>query len=71
MKASLKPVLINSTDQGYDVPLVEAQLTIVLWLKVIQGFTAGLSCRKKTVERCEEGERKNSHSLKIVSVIPL
>ena len=47
MQGALEPVLIDLTDQGDDVTLTEAQLTFVLWIEVIQGFTAWLSCRKE------------------------
>lgn len=53
MKAALKPVLVDSTYQDDDVTLLEAQLSLILWLEVIQGFTLRLSCSKrhKTVMR--------------------
>lgn len=44
--AALKPVLVDLTDQSNDVTLAEAQFSIILWLKVIQGFTTWLGCRE-------------------------
>lgn len=41
-EATLKPVLVDLTDQGDDVALVEAQLAFVFWFEVIQGSTARL-----------------------------
>lgn len=62
MELSLEPVLINSTDQSDDVTLVEAQLSIVLWLKVIQSFTTWLSCRKRQTHRGRKNEQIESFS---------
>lgn len=39
---SLVPVLVDLIGQGDDVALVEAQLSLVLRLKVVQGLAAGL-----------------------------
>ncbi len=39
---ALVPVLVNLIGQGDDVALVEAQLSLVLWLKVVQRLTAWL-----------------------------
>lgn len=62
--APLQPVFINSTDQGDDVALVESQLTFVLWIKVIEGFTARLCSRKtQNSEEMKEGGRTNTVSL--------
>lgn len=39
---SLIPVLVDLIGQGDDIALVEAQLSLVLWLKVVQRLTARL-----------------------------
>lgn len=39
---ALIPVFIDLIGQSDDVALVEAQLSLVFWLKVVQGLTAGL-----------------------------
>lgn len=39
---SLVPVLVNLIGQGDDVALTEAQLSLVLWLKIVQRLTARL-----------------------------
>ncbi len=39
---SLIPVLIDLIGQGDDIALVEAQLSLVLWLEVVQRLTARL-----------------------------
>lgn len=44
---SLIPVLIDLVDQCDDVTLVEAQLALILRIKVIQSLTAWLVCRYK------------------------
>lgn len=54
-KGSLKPVFIDLTDQGDDVTLLEAQLSVILWLKVKQGFTAWLGQRKIHRSRGSKG----------------
>lgn len=42
---SLQPVLVDSAEQVDDVALAEAQLSVVLWIKVIQSSAARLGCR--------------------------
>lgn len=39
---ALVPVFVNLIGQSDDVAFVEAQLSLVFWLKVVQGLTAGL-----------------------------
>lgn len=39
---SLVPVLVDLIGQGDDVALAEAQLSLVLWVKVVQRLTARL-----------------------------
>lgn len=39
---ALVPVFVNLIGQSDDVALMEAQLSLVFWLKVVQGLTAGL-----------------------------
>lgn len=39
---ALVPVLVYLVGEDDDVALLEAQLTLVLWLKVIEGATARL-----------------------------
>ena len=41
---ALKPVLVDDSGQCDDVTLLKAQLSGVLWLKVIQGLAARLLC---------------------------
>lgn len=36
------PVVVDLIGQGDDVTLFEAQLTVILWLKVVERSTAGL-----------------------------
>lgn len=50
---SLQPVLVDSAEQVDDVALAEAQLPLVLWIKVIQGSAARLGCRQRREERTE------------------
>lgn len=40
--SALQPVLVDAVGQHDDVALAEAQLTLVLWLEVIQGLSARL-----------------------------
>lgn len=42
MEHALVPVLVNLVGQCDDVTLVEAQLPVILGLKVVQGFAAWL-----------------------------
>ena len=42
VQAALEPVLVNSTDEVDNVALLEAQLSLVLRLKVIQSLAAWL-----------------------------
>lgn len=42
MQHALIPVLVDLIGQGDDVALLEAQLSLVLWVKVKQGLTGRL-----------------------------
>lgn len=47
---ALVPVVVDLIGQGDDVALFEAELTLVLWLKVVQCSATGLvhgSCDRK------------------------
>lgn len=60
----LQPVLVDLADEVDDVALAEAQLPLVLWLKVIQGSAARLGCRQR---REDGGVSPGNHLNKIRS----
>lgn len=48
------PVVVDLIGEGDDVALFEAQLTVVLWFKVVECSTAGL-----VHGGCKRGDTKN------------
>lgn len=57
---TLVPVVIDLIGQGDDIPLFEAQLTFILWFKVVERSTTWLVHRG-----CEWTEAKHSESVSL------
>lgn len=58
MNGSFVPVVIDLRNQGDNVAHFQAQLSLVLRLKVIQDFTAWLHCRDTRQQKRERDIKK-------------
>lgn len=60
MNGSFVPVVIDLRNQGDNVAHFQAQLSLVLRLKVIQDFTAWLHCRDTRQQKRERDIKKKT-----------